>query len=156
MSFLGKLAFGVFAVVVSPAALVVAAYETVTEDDKPKRDTSAEMMAREQAVRRAAEKRAEEERKAIVAYARESMAMLQAIHSKINNPSIVSFSFQDLRSAVRSDEKPIEILGRWILQSEESDPAAKVRRDIARLDREIAELENLRQAVSVMEIEDLA
>lgn len=151
MGIFEKVAFIVSLPVVGTAAVAVTAYESVTgkkvfSDSEPS-SAPDEREVYERIERQAKERQAAEERKAIVDYAQKSLAALQAMHTNTVQPITISLSFPQLKSALRSSEAPLEILGRWVPQAPGSDIASLAHKEIDRLNEEINELRRLRQAI---------
>jgi hypothetical protein len=100
---------------------------------------------------KAKEKQAADQRASILAYAKDGLMTLQTVHSSTSQPIKISLNFQQLKKAVRSTEPPIEFLGHFVPQTLTCDTTA----NINRLNEEINELRQLRQAVLELQPEDV-
>ncbi|MBH2018568.1 MAG: hypothetical protein I8H91_03210 [Burkholderiales bacterium] len=151
MGFWEKVAFVVALPVIAPIAVAGAAYEGVTGNkvfsDSDNSSTESEQEARERVEHQAKEKRAEEERKAIVFYAKIGLIALQKSHSITEEPVPSSFNFTQLRKAVKDNQKSVEILTQLVAGASENDIASVARQELTRLNKEIKDLKKLRQVI---------
>lgn len=151
MGIFEKIAFAVLSPIVLPAAAAVAAYEKVTEGkpffDSDTPNTQDEKEARDLVERQAKDKRAEEKRKAIVSYAKNGLIALQKSHSITEEPVPSSFNFTQLRKAVKNNQQPVEILTQLVAEASENDIGSSAHQEMTRLNKEIKDLEKLRQAI---------
>lgn len=167
-----KIAFSACLPVIAPVAVVMATHAKITKGepffDSDSQKTNDESDVCERIKQKAKEKQAAEERASILAYAKDGLMTLQAIHNRTScrdSPGIVKapellmvfhgmhrgtpqpiniwLNFQQLKTAVRSAESPIEFLSRFVPQALTNDNTAVINR----LNEEINELRQLRQAV---------
>lgn len=158
MGIFEKVAFSALSPIIFPVAAAIALHAKITKGepfwDSETSSAQSEQEARERVERQTKEKLAAAEREAIVDYAQRGLLTLQAVHSITERPITISLSFPMLKTAVRSTEPSIEILGRWVPQSPGSDLSSILRKEIGRLNEEVAELKQLRQAVLELQPEE--
>jgi hypothetical protein len=158
MGFFEKVAFCVCAPVLLPVAAAVTAYEAATRNevfsDTKSPSTGNEQEIRARSEQRAKEQRAEEERNAIIVYAKNGLATLQISHSITGRPVTALLTLEQLREASQSSERAIDILGRWLPQAPKSDVVTKAHLEITRLTEEINELRQLRQSIIDLQHEE--
>jgi hypothetical protein len=157
LGFWEKVAVVVTFPVVGPAAVVVgtasAVYEGITGKDESNTQSEQEIRARIE--REAKEKRAGEERVAIVDYARKALLTLQTSHSDLTLPVATSLDFYKLKSAVHSTAKPVELVEQWLPHLKRNTSSDPLNQETTRLNDEIRELKQLRQALLDLETEDV-
>jgi hypothetical protein len=154
-----KVAFVVLSPVILPAAVAGAAYEGITGKEVFSRteesNTQSEQEIRARIEREAKEKRAGEERVAIADYARKALLTLQTSHSNSTLPVATSLDFYKLKSAVHSTAKPVELVEQWLPHLKRNTSSDASDQETTRLNDEIRELKQLRQALLDLETEDV-
>ena len=147
MGIFEKVAFTVCLPVIAPIAAAIATHEKITKGtpffDSDSQKSVDENDAIELIKQKSKEKQAAEERESILTYAKDGLITLQSIHSSAQQPINISLNFQQLKTAIQSTEKPIEILSRFIPQILTNDTTV----DINRLNEEISDLQKWRQVV---------
>ena len=154
-----KVGFTVLSPVIVPIAVVGAAYEGITgkevfsRTEKSSIHNEQEIQAR--AERDAKEKRAGEERVAIFNYACKGLQTLQNLHSDSTLPVTAVRDFYDLKSAIHKT-KPVEFVELWLPHLVENTASKASLHEITRLNEEISELKQLRQALLDLQTEDMS
>lgn len=154
-----KIALVVTLPITAPIATVVVVYEEVTGNkvfpDLKNSNTENEQEARERVDREAKEKQAKEEREAITSYAKYGLIALQKMHSSADQSAPASLSFTQLRKAVQSNQKPVEILTHLLPNASGSAAASAAQKKAHILNEEIQDLKRLRQAIINMKTSEV-